>query len=178
MRDYQTNPFQISKSSTSSALTTQALGGWYAQAQRRHDRAARSARLAEMRLEQREVPQVDVVIPVNVRVMVRQARVARVQRAGRAGVGHAQGEPVIVGQIDVVIPVDGKTARRSHDGKHGLGPLHLVSAWATENGLSLGQVATDEKSNEITANTRPAKRATGARTSAITCWRNCRRTFP
>ena len=50
-----------------------------------------------------------------------------------------------------VIAIDGKTARRSHDGKHGLGPLHLVSAWATENGLSLGQVATDEKSNEITA---------------------------
>lgn len=50
-----------------------------------------------------------------------------------------------------VIAIDGKTARRSHDGKHGLGPLHLVSAWATEHGLSLGQVATDEKSNEITA---------------------------
>jgi predicted transposase YbfD/YdcC len=50
-----------------------------------------------------------------------------------------------------VIAIDGKTARRSHDGKHGLGPLHVVSAWATEHGLSLGQVATDEKSNEITA---------------------------
>jgi predicted transposase YbfD/YdcC len=50
-----------------------------------------------------------------------------------------------------VIAIDGKTVRRSHDGKHGLGPLHLVSAWVTEHGLSLGQVATDEKSNEITA---------------------------
>ena len=50
-----------------------------------------------------------------------------------------------------VIAIDGKTARRSHDAKHGLGPLHLVSAWATKLGLSLGQVATDAKSNEITA---------------------------
>jgi len=41
--------------------------------------------------------------------------------------------------------------RRSHDRSHGLGPLHLVSAWANEHGLSLGQVATEEKSNEITA---------------------------
>ena len=50
-----------------------------------------------------------------------------------------------------VIALDGKTARRSHDAKRGLGPLHLVSAWATRQGLSLGQVATEEKSNEITA---------------------------
>lgn len=49
-----------------------------------------------------------------------------------------------------LVAIDGKTLRRSHDSKNGLGPLHLVSAWATENGLSLGQVATEEKSNEIT----------------------------
>lgn len=49
------------------------------------------------------------------------------------------------------IAIDGKTLRRSHDQRNGLGPLHLVSAWASENGLTLGQVATDEKSNEITA---------------------------
>jgi predicted transposase YbfD/YdcC len=49
-----------------------------------------------------------------------------------------------------MIAIDGKTLRRSHDHRKGLGPLHLVSAWATANGLSLGQVATDEKSNEIT----------------------------
>jgi predicted transposase YbfD/YdcC len=48
-----------------------------------------------------------------------------------------------------IIAIDGKTLRRSHDHKNGLGPLHLVSAWATDNGLSLGQVATEEKSNEI-----------------------------
>jgi len=50
-----------------------------------------------------------------------------------------------------VLAVDGKTLRRSHDRKNGLGALHSVSVWATELGLTLGQVATDEKSNEITA---------------------------
>lgn len=49
------------------------------------------------------------------------------------------------------VSIDGKTLRRSHDRRRGLGPLHLVSAWATQQGISLGQVATDEKSNEITA---------------------------
>ena len=41
--------------------------------------------------------------------------------------------------------------RRSHDRAGGLGPLHRVSAWASERGLALGQIATEEKSNEITA---------------------------
>jgi predicted transposase YbfD/YdcC len=50
-----------------------------------------------------------------------------------------------------VLPVDGKTLRRSHDRQKGLGALHLVSVWASEYGLSLGQMACDEKSNEITA---------------------------
>ena len=50
-----------------------------------------------------------------------------------------------------VLAVDGKTLRRSHDRSKGLGALHTVSVWASEFGLTLGQVATDEKSNEITA---------------------------
>ena len=50
-----------------------------------------------------------------------------------------------------VFAVDGKTARRSHDRANGLGALHAVSVWASDFGLSLGQVACDEKSNEITA---------------------------
>ena len=50
-----------------------------------------------------------------------------------------------------VLPVDGKTSRRSHDHEKGLGALHLVSVCASEFGLSLGQVASAEKSNEITA---------------------------
>ena len=50
-----------------------------------------------------------------------------------------------------VLAVDGKTARRSHDRQNGLGALHSVSVWASDFGLSLGQVACAEKSNEITA---------------------------
>ena len=49
------------------------------------------------------------------------------------------------------LAIDGKTLRRSHDRKNGLGALHSVTVWASEYGLSLGQVACDEKSNEITA---------------------------
>src|SRR5687767_3020747 len=40
-----------------------------------------------------------------------------------------------------ILAVDGKTSRRSHDRKKGLGALHSVSVWASEFGLSLGQVA-------------------------------------
>src|SRR5436305_12785308 len=50
-----------------------------------------------------------------------------------------------------ILSVDGKAARRSHDRRKGLGALHSVSVWASELGLSLGQVACAEKSNEITA---------------------------
>ena len=50
-----------------------------------------------------------------------------------------------------ILAVDGKTARRSHDRKNGLGALHSVTVWASEFGLSLGQVACAAKSNEITA---------------------------
>lgn len=49
------------------------------------------------------------------------------------------------------IAIDGKTLRRSHDRRKRLGPLHLVSGWAVDCGISLGQLATEEKSNEITA---------------------------
>jgi predicted transposase YbfD/YdcC len=49
------------------------------------------------------------------------------------------------------VAIDGKTLRRSGSPTRDLGPLHLVSAWATANSLVLGQVAVDSKSNEITA---------------------------
>jgi hypothetical protein len=49
------------------------------------------------------------------------------------------------------IAIDGKAARRSHDRRQNLGPLFLVSAWSVQRGISLGQLATAEKSNEITA---------------------------
>jgi len=50
-----------------------------------------------------------------------------------------------------VLALDGKTVRHSFDRGSGQGPLHLVSAWATDQRLILGQVAVAEKSNEITA---------------------------
>jgi hypothetical protein len=58
---------------------------------------------------------------------------------------------VATGVEQPVVAVDGKTLRRSHDRKNGLGALHSVSIWASEFGLTLGQVACEEKSNEITA---------------------------
>jgi predicted transposase YbfD/YdcC len=50
-----------------------------------------------------------------------------------------------------VVAIDGKSARRSHDAANGLGALHVVTAWAGEYGLALGQEVCAEKSNEITA---------------------------
>lgn len=50
-----------------------------------------------------------------------------------------------------IIAIDGKALRRSHDKRRGLRALFLVSAWAVRSGVSLGQLATAEKSNEITA---------------------------
>ena len=50
-----------------------------------------------------------------------------------------------------VVAIGGKTVRRSHDKRAGKAAIHLVSAWASDNTLALGQVKTEEKSNEITA---------------------------
>lgn len=50
-----------------------------------------------------------------------------------------------------VIPIDGKTLRRSHSKNKGLKALHIVNAYSCANGLTLGQIAVEEKSNEITA---------------------------
>jgi predicted transposase YbfD/YdcC len=55
---------------------------------------------------------------------------------------------VVAGEV---VAIDGKTLRGSCDTAAGRNPLHLVSAWATEARLTLGQVAVDAKSNEITA---------------------------
>jgi predicted transposase YbfD/YdcC len=49
------------------------------------------------------------------------------------------------------LAIDGKTPRRGHDRTKGPGALHSVTIWASEYGLSLGQVACEEKSSEITA---------------------------
>src|SRR3954468_16269136 len=50
-----------------------------------------------------------------------------------------------------VVAIDGKTVRRSGSSRHDHGPLHLVSAWASDQGLVLSQREVDGKSNEITA---------------------------
>jgi len=50
-----------------------------------------------------------------------------------------------------VISIDGKTMRHSYDRSSNKAAIHMVSAWATENRLVLGQIKTEEKSNEITA---------------------------
>jgi predicted transposase YbfD/YdcC len=55
---------------------------------------------------------------------------------------------VTAGQI---VAIDGKTLRRSFDAASSKAAIHMVSAWATANHISLGQVVVDEKSNEITA---------------------------
>ncbi len=53
--------------------------------------------------------------------------------------------------INEIISIDGKSVRGAHDEKKGIKRLHMVSAWASENQILLGQVKTEDKSNEITA---------------------------
>ena len=58
------------------------------------------------------------------------------------------GAQVTAGQV---VAIDGKTVRHSYDRRSGKAAIHMVSAWATQNHVVLGQLKTDEKSNEITA---------------------------
>jgi predicted transposase YbfD/YdcC len=76
-----------------------------------------------------------------------------------AALDPAAFEAAFAGWVRAVAPqtaaralaVDGKTLRRSHDRARGRAALHLVSAWADESGLVLGQVAVGDKANEIVA---------------------------
>ncbi len=54
-------------------------------------------------------------------------------------------------QLQGVVAIDGKVLRRSFDRANGKSALHMVSAWVSEQRLLLAQIATDAKSNEITA---------------------------
>jgi predicted transposase YbfD/YdcC len=54
-------------------------------------------------------------------------------------------------QLQGVVAIDGKVLRRSFDRASGQSPLHMVTAWGSEQRLVLAQIATDAKSNEITA---------------------------
>ena len=74
------------------------------------------------------------------------------EAAFNAWIAHLRDEATAETGVDrPIIAIDGKTARRSHDAKNDLGALHVVTAWAGEIGLALGQQACAEKSNEITA---------------------------
>lgn len=75
-----------------------------------------------------------------------------------AALDPAAFEPCFLGWVQTLVgsaphglAIDGKTRRRSHDRANGRTALHLVSAWATEQGLVLGQVAVDDHANELGA---------------------------
>lgn len=55
----------------------------------------------------------------------------------------------LAGRVQGVVAIDGKSVRGARDGKKH--PLHIVSAWSSQNSMLLGQVRTAQKSNEITA---------------------------
>jgi predicted transposase YbfD/YdcC len=65
--------------------------------------------------------------------------------------GFASWIEAISARIQGVVAIDGKTVRRSHDTKSGKAAIHMVSAWAANNRIVLGQTKVDDKSNEITA---------------------------
>jgi predicted transposase YbfD/YdcC len=74
------------------------------------------------------------------------------EAAFNAWIARLRDEAVAATCVDrPIISLDGKSARRSHDANEDLGPLHVVTAWAGEYGLALGQEVCAEKSNEITA---------------------------
>jgi predicted transposase YbfD/YdcC len=60
-------------------------------------------------------------------------------------------QSVLIATEQDIVPIDGKTLRRSHDRSSGKSAIHMVSAWSSANGVVLGQEKTAEKSNEITA---------------------------
>jgi predicted transposase YbfD/YdcC len=74
------------------------------------------------------------------------------EAAFNAWIAHLRDEATAETGVErPIIALDGKTARRSHDARNDLGALHVVTAWAGEFGLALGQRACAVKSNEITA---------------------------
>src|ERR1044071_8212147 len=71
------------------------------------------------------------------------------QRCFRAWIADAL--PLDADTSGRLVAIDGKSCRGSHDAAKGLGALHSVGAWASEEGIALGQVATDARSNGIAA---------------------------
>jgi predicted transposase YbfD/YdcC len=84
-----------------------------------------------------------------IRRLLMMLKPAAFQQCFQAWIAHTL--PTAENNQRKLVAIDGKTCRRSHDLSKDLGPLHIVSAWASEEGIALGQVVTEEKSNEITA---------------------------
>jgi predicted transposase YbfD/YdcC len=74
---------------------------------------------------------------------------AEFQKALLAWISELRKDSSVDGPI--VVPIDGKTARSSYTDADKSDALHIVSAWATDHGITLGQISVDSKSNEITA---------------------------
>jgi predicted transposase YbfD/YdcC len=77
--------------------------------------------------------------------------ISRIEPDKMTGCFMAWAHSVVERVLGEVVAIDGKTARHSYDRKNRLGAIHRVSAWANQAGISLGQVKTEAKSNEITA---------------------------
>lgn len=77
--------------------------------------------------------------------------------------------------IEGVVAIDGKVLRRSYDQASGRSALHMVSAWGCEQRLVLAQIATDAKSNEITAVPKLLKMLSLKGTIVTTDALNCQR---
>jgi hypothetical protein len=79
------------------------------------------------------------------------SRVFRLLEPAAFEVCFARYVAALAERIQGVVAVDGKTARRSFDRQKGRGPLHMISAFACDTRLALGQRKVDGKSNEISA---------------------------
>jgi hypothetical protein len=79
------------------------------------------------------------------------SRVFRLLEPAAFEVCFARYVAALAERVQGVVAVDGKTARRSFDRQKGRGPLHMISAFACDTRLALGQRKVDGKSNEITA---------------------------
>ncbi len=80
-------------------------------------------------------------------------------------------------QLKGVVAIDGKVLRRSFDRASGKSALHMVSAWGSEQRLVLAQIATDAKSNEITAVPRLLRMLSLKGTIVTADALNCQRTI-
>ena len=79
------------------------------------------------------------------------SRLFRLLDPDRFGAAFRRFMAAFAGQCQGVVAIDGKVLRRSHDRARGKPALHMVSAWGCEQRMVLAQIATDDKSNEITA---------------------------